>query len=361
MTNLRLYHTVLKQLKQWLPAERITRRRNMALLVTGLYLSRAVHMALIVRLWPSRSKAPSLVNRLRRFLDNPRVEVRNWYRPFARQLVESVVGGTGTQPVRLVIDCTKVGFDFRLMTIGLAYRKRTLPLVWSVHRGSRGHTTFEEQEVLLRYVRQLIPRQCEVWVMGDTGFQTVPFLQWLTRQGWHFVIRQQGRIMVRQQQGEAWRKINQFELAPGETHVIGWIRLTRIHDVGWSWLILHWEKGQDEPWYLVSDCDGEQSLIRLYKVRMWIEEMYGDMKGHGFDLEATHLDDEDRIARLVLAVCLTFVWLISLGSWVVKNGYRHLVDHKSRRDKSYFRIGWDWLARCLSVGDPVPIRFKPYP
>ena len=31
--------------------------------------------------------------------------------------------------------------------------------------------------------------------------------------------------------------------------------------------------------------------------------MYGDMKGHGFDLEATHLDDADRISRLVLAVC----------------------------------------------------------
>jgi hypothetical protein len=41
---------------------------------------------------------------------------------------------------------------------------------------------------------------------------------------------------------------------------------------------------------------------------MWTEELYGDLKGHGFDLEATHLDDADRIARLVLAVCINFVW-----------------------------------------------------
>lgn len=360
MTNLRLYHRVLKQLGQWLPTERITRQRNMALLISGLYLSRAVHMALIVRTWPSRSKEPSLVNRLHRFLDNPRVKVRIWYRPLAVQLVQSVVGCSGTQPIRLVIDCTKVGFDFRLMTISLAYRKRTLPLVWSVHRGPKGHTTVEEQLALMHYVRQLIPLQSEVWVMGDTGFQTVPLLQWLSRQGWHFVIRQQGRIMV-SQPGQDWRKLNQFDLAPGETISIGWIRLTHKHNAGWFWLILHWEKGQDEPWYLVSDRRGEHTLIRLYKVRMWTEEMYGDMKGHGFDLEATHLDDEERISRLVLAVCLTFVWMIALGSWVVKNGYRHFVDHKSRRDKSYFRIGWDWLARCLRLGDPIPLRFKPYP
>ncbi|MEZ4634506.1 MAG: hypothetical protein R2856_05940 [Caldilineaceae bacterium] len=32
-------------------------------------------------------------------------------------------------------------------------------------------------------------------------------------------------------------------------------------------------------------------LLKLYRTRMWIEEMYGDLKGHGFDLEATQLDD----------------------------------------------------------------------
>ncbi|HXF61057.1 MAG TPA: hypothetical protein VNK95_05535 [Caldilineaceae bacterium] len=89
------------------------------------------------------------------------------------------------------------------------------------------------------------------------------------------------------------------------------------------------------------------------------------LMGHA-DLETlqTYLNlnqDEKRIERLVLGVCLTFVWLIALGSWIVKHGLRHFVDHKSRRDKSYFRIGWDWLARCLRLGDPFPFRFRPYP
>lgn len=178
-TNLRLYHRVLEQLCQWLPQERITRQRNMALLVMGLYLSRAVHMSLVVRNWPSHSKEPSLVNRLRRFLDNPRVDVRQWYHPIAQQLVQTFVG----QRLRLVIDCTKVGLNYRLLTISLCYRRRTLPLVWSVHRGSRGHITVEEQLALFRAVRHLIPLQSEVWVMGDTGFQTVPLVQWLCTQG----------------------------------------------------------------------------------------------------------------------------------------------------------------------------------
>jgi hypothetical protein len=355
-TNLHLYHRVLEQFRQWWPEERITRQRNLALLVTGLYLSRAVQMALVVRVWPSRSKEPSLVNRLRRFLDNPRVDVRRWYRPVAERLVQSLAG----QPLRLVIDCTQVGLAFRLMTISLAYRKRTLPLVWSVHRGRNGHTTDAQQLALLRAVRPLIPWPSEVWLLGDAGFQTVALVQWCTRQGWHFVLRQQGRIMVRQA-GQPWRKLNQFALAPGQTRSLGWVRLTRKQNAGWFWLLLHWAKGHDEPWYLLADRAGQRSLLRLYRVRMWTEEMYGDLKGHGFDLEATHLDDAARIARLVLGVCLAFVWLMTLGSWVVKHGYRHFVDHKSRRDKSYFRIGWDWLSRCLRLAEAVPLRFRPYP
>ena len=258
-----------------------------------------------------------------------------------------------------MVDCTKVGFNFRLLTISIAYRKRTLPLAWSVHRGRKGHVKVEEIIALFAYVAKLLPSNSEIWVVGDAGFQAVPLLCWFRRRKWHFVIRQPGGIKV-YLAGIGWRKLNHFVLNEGETCLIGWVRLTEKHNAGWFWLLLHWEHGEDEAWFLVSDQPGKHELIRMYKVRMWVEEMYGDMKGHGFDLETTHLDDADRISRLVLAVCLTFVWFIALGSWVVKRGYRHFVDRKDRRDKSYFRIGWDWLEDCLRLGHPLRLHFKVY-
>ena len=47
--NLQLYHKILERLCQWLPDERLSRKRNLAMLVTGIYLSAAVHLALVVR------------------------------------------------------------------------------------------------------------------------------------------------------------------------------------------------------------------------------------------------------------------------------------------------------------------------
>ena len=354
--NLRLYHKIVRRLVQWREGARITRVRNLALLITGLSLGTGIHLADIVSEWPFASRDLSLVNRLRRFLANTAVDVEEWYRPVAEQLVAPFAG----QRMRLVIDATKVGFGHRLLVVGITYRKRTLPLAWSVHEGVRGHTPVKAQRSLFARVAALLPRDAEVWVLGDTEFQHVPLLRWFQQRGWHFVIRQKGAVKV-YQQDQGWQKLNAFDLAEGETRYVGWVRLTHKHNAGGFWLMLHWETGEDEPWYLISDRSGDWRLIRMYKVRMWIEEMYGDMKGHGFDLEATRLRHKDRLSRLFLGVCIAFSWFITLGTWVVKRGFRPLIDRKDRRDKSHFRLGWDWLKRCRRLNQPLRVHFRPYP
>ena len=353
--NLQIYHKVRRQFCQWLPKERSTRITNMALFITGLYMSGEPYLSKIVRKWPLAGKLTSLTNRLWRFLNNPRVDVEHWYAPIAQEIVRHLPMG----PITLVVDTTKVGFFHRVLTIGVAFKKRTLPLVWSVRRGRKGHTKVDEQLALFKKVAKMLPQNADIWVVGDTEFQSVRLLRWFSRRHWHFVIRQQGKNKVRWK-GQPWIKINALNLSKGQTRVIGWVRLTRKHDNGWYWLVLHWDTAEDEPWYLISDQSGKSALLRIYRKRMWIEEMFGDMKGHGFDLEATHLKDANRISRFFLGISIVFVWLITLGSWVVKRGFRHFVDHKSRRDKSYFRIGWDWVERRLSLQHNFSFHFRPY-
>jgi hypothetical protein len=353
--NLRLYHTWIGQLRKWLPGERITRIRNLALLLSGLYLARKVHLSLIAEEWHLPGKLPSLTNRLRRFLDNSGVSVCGYYRPVAESLVSAFQG----VPIRLLIDTTKLGFEARLLMVSIAYRKRALPLAWSVHRGKQGWVAVKKQIALMRRVAQLIPEGSEVWLMGDCEFQHVPLLSWLKKQGWHYVLRQQGRVQV-------WKpdhdqvSLADFDLKEGETRYLGWFRLAAKYHFGPVSIVLHWEKGEEEPWYLATDQAATWRTIRTYKLRMWIDEQLGDMKRHGFDLEATYMRDPDRLSRLVLGVCLVYAWLIALGSWVVKNGKRHLVDRKDRRDKSYFRLGCSWLKRCLAQGLSLRLQFAPY-
>jgi hypothetical protein len=58
---------------------------------------------------------------------------------------------------------------------------------------------------------------------------------------------------------------------------------------------------------------------------------------------------------------IVYVWLIALGSCLVKRGLRFIVDRRDRRDKSLFRIGWDWIERCLALGHRIPMCFSSIP
>jgi hypothetical protein len=80
---------------------------------------------------------------------------------------------------------------------------------------------------------------------------------------------------------------------------------------------------------------------------MWIEEMFGDLKKHGFDLESTMLHTAEHLSRLTLVVAYLFNWLISAGAKIIQRGLRHVVDKKDRRHLSLFQIGWRFIDRQL--------------
>lgn len=352
--SLHLHGTLMSQLRKWLPEERITRLRNLAWLMTGLFLARSVHLSHIARKLPLRGQIVSLTNRLRRFLDNPRVDVWRYYQPVARQLL----AGFGGQRLTLLIDCTALGFNYQLMVIAIAYRRRALPLAWSVHRSKRGMVRSKPQIALLRRLAPLIPRKTKVWIVGDAGFGRAALMRWLSKRHWHYCLRVNSAYHY-YRRGMGWAAVATIPVKEGQTLHLGWVRWTKLENFGWVQLVAHWERGEDEPWFLVTDRPAGLWTIRLYKKRMWVEELFGDLKGHGFDLEATHLQDFGRLSRLALAAMIVYVWLIALGSRVIKRGLRYLVDRRDRRDKSLFRIGWDWIERCLALDRRIPLTFRP--
>jgi hypothetical protein len=124
-------------------------------------------------------------------------------------------------------------------------------------------------------------------------------------------------------------------------------------------LVAHWERGAKEPWLLATNLPARQQALQAYRRRMWIEEMFGDMKKHGFDLESTHLRHFLRLSRLTLIVALLYVWLITTAVRVIKDGLRCLVDRKDRRDLSVFQIGLRSVERRLTNSLNVRICLRP--
>ena len=303
-----------------------------------------------------RARRESNVVRLSRFLKNPGVVVETWYAPVARSVLLRLA--KANTELRLIVDGSKVGFNHQLLMISVAYRRRAIPLVWTWVKHKRGHSQVDVQTALLRRVFELISEGAKVSLVGDSEFGNPKLLRLLESWGWLYALRQTGRELY-QDHTNLWKKSSE-SVQEGQSKDLGRVLLTSVHEHP-TRLIAHWHKGEKQPWLLATNYPDKATALRAYKYRMWIEEMFGDMKRHGFDLEATRLRSEAKLDRLTLAVCLLYLWLVAFGARIVKRGLRKLVDKKSRRDLSIFRIGFDSVLRHIANASFFSLTLCPYP
>jgi hypothetical protein len=350
-----LYHTWSDQIRQLCPKAKKTLIHNFTWLLIGIYLSGKVHLSEIANKLPGKAKLHSTVQRLRRLLLS-RICVRKWYGSIGESLLESQ-GQHGR--IRLIVDGTKVSFHHQLLMVSIAFRRRAIPIVWTWVKGKRGHSSAHKQLALLGYVYKLLPNNVSVSVVGDCEFGSVPVMRQLDRWQWKYALRQKSDTLVDRTLHNKWSRFDTLIKRSQRRVWIGWAYLTKEH-VYHTRLLACWKRKEKQPWLLATNYSDIDQALRAYRCRMWIEEMFGDLKGHGFNLEDSHLRHFLRLSRLTLAVVLLYVWLIAFGSRVIKNGQRALVDRVDRRDFSVFRIGYNMIERLLANSQSFSISFVPY-
>ncbi len=350
MPTNQLYDTWKMRIMELRPGQRITQIRAFVWLMIGIYLSRSVNLSKVACKIPGEAKLTSTTRRLSRLLDNPAIRVREWYRPIAQEWLAAQFRAIGE--IRLIVDGSKVGFGHQLLIICLAYRKRSIPIAWTWVKHVRGHSTARKQLALLAYVRQLLPKGAAVFLVGDTEFGPVEVLRHLDNWGWFYVLRQKTNTLVWVNEKQGWQEFGSFVQKAGQSVWLGRAYLAQSHIYPVN-LLTHRESGEKEPWCLATNLPDRQMTLSYYARRMWIEEMFGDFKKHGFDLECTMLRHFLRLSRLTLAVALLYVWLTSVGGRTIRDGLRHWVDRVDRRDLSIFQIGLRFVERKLTNALPL--------
>jgi hypothetical protein len=347
----RPYDTWKTRILELRPSQRITQIRAFTWLIVGLYLSRSVCMSKIACKIPGKAMLTSATRRLSRLLNKPAIRVREWYEPIARRWLEAQFRCLGE--IRLIVDGTRIGCGHQLLMVSLAYRKRAIPIAWTWVKQRRGHSGAGKQLALLAYVHSLLPRNASIFLVGDCEFGSVEVLQQLDKWHWFYVLRQKSDTCIWLNRLNEWRTLGSFVQKPGHSVWLGYGYLTS-NEIYPTNLLVHWKSGEEQPWCLATNLPDLKMTLGFYSRRMWIEEMFGDFKKHGFDLESTMLHHFLRLSRLTLAVALLYVWLISVGGRTNRQGLRHLVDRSDRRDLSIFQIGLRIIERRLT--NELPFR-----
>jgi hypothetical protein len=357
-TRVRLLHTWQRQVQTLLPTVRATRAKVLAVLVLGLLWAGTVSLPRVAAALPVAATDPSLERRLRRWLANPGVVVGELWAPLLPVLLASQAG----QEVVLVVDPTPQNDLATILSLGIVVHQRVLPVAWRV---VPQQTPWPDRQIsylraMVAEVAAALPPGCIVTLIGDRGVTGPALIDLCRDRGWHFVLRlsvsatQANKV---RRPGEDARRLWDLVTGPGQRLAA---RVALYQEAGWRTveLTVHWRRGADEPWVLVSDRPAGMARVKEYRRRTRVEATYADCKKRGFDLERSKLTDLDRFDRLLLAVHLALWWGGQLGLRAIRAGQRRRFDRADRRELSVLRLGRCWLEELVLHERCPPLPFR---
>jgi len=339
---------VARKLGSWI-ANDPRRLRILAELIVAIPLSRSVQSGDLAGNIIRDVQDRSIAQMLRRFYKNEAITWEEFYWPQVERILKSL----SVPAYYLLIDTTDVGEEHRAVVLSLAYQKRSIPLVWVVEKGKKGHTSEAVQVKLLRKLATKFKPTKAVVFLGDSEFDGVTVQQELKQLNWFYVLRTSPSLYIYAQETQVGIQLGDLVPSidqPAQTKEA--VYFTTKHLFGPVNCYACWESPHKEPLLLIYHLPKlwAYSARTTYKTRFWTEPLFGDFKEGGFRLSKSRLEHAARMERLLLAVSSSYLWMVSLGARLFAHGDPSSVDQPHRRTLSIFKSGWRWFKRQLKLG-----------
>jgi len=294
------------------------------------------------------------IQRLRRFLSNPRISPSLTVVPLIylmRPLLENL------SEIILIIDRTdweKRQQYINILSVAVSYKGRALPLFWIVF-GRKGCSSFDQwKQVLLPVIEGLqqmswlADKPIHIHVVADREFASPKLAEWLkTVYDVAVTLRIKASMYLT---GEDTPEIKVASLiqrmTQGSRHVLYNQVLTRDSSFKMN-VLLTWDKDYDEPLVVATTAGNPVHADATYEQRFNIEHMHKDWKSNAFDLEKTRVTDPKRIETLLIPIAFAYILCVLEGEQKEQNGEVRQPPKEKKRMVSLFLSGLRTISRYL--------------
>jgi Transposase DDE domain len=326
--------------------------KTLAAFISGIVGSKSSQLPSIATKIPGRAKPESRVKRLSRWLDNEHIHEEVYFLPYADLLLRHLAWAT----LVLVMDGSGVGRGCCALMIHVVYQGRALPLAWRVRGCPKGHCPEDLHIALVKLVSDLIPEGTRVVFLGDGEFDGIKLQQVMNESGWFYACRTAKSTVATWQDVTFDLDFLGSSLKPGRFIELQEVQFTR-DAYGPVRVLCCWATGEVDPLYLVSNMSSAEEAIAYYKKRFRIETFFSDQKSRGFYIQKSHIEEPQRLSRLLIALCLAYIWVVYLGSLCKREGWQGVIHRGNRCDLSLFQLGLRLLEHFLNEGRPIPVQF----
>ena len=290
--------------------------------------------------------AQSKQRRLRRWLNNARINIHRLYKP----LIQAALADWREDCIYLSLDTSLFWDEYCLVRLAVVHRGRALPVVWRVMKHRSCSVSFVDYQEMIYQALERLPKGIKVVVLGNRGFVHTDLMRALTTQlEWGFRIRLKNDCWI-WRAGKGWCQLKDFHLNRGEALCLHNVRLHKGQRYGPVHLIIGRNNVNGEFWAVVSDEKTTLQTFREYGLRFDIEENFLDDQSNGWNVQRSEIRSVCTLSRLWFILAVATLYLTAQGVEVVTAGKRRWVDPHWFRGNSYFRIGWEWVKTALNQG-----------
>ncbi len=251
--------------------------------------------------------------------------------------------------LRLCLDRTEWDFgncqvNSLLVTAGTG--EVHVPLYWQLLDNRSGNSNAADRIAVLTHCVALLGRERIEFVVGDREFIGHAWLQWLQDNGLDFVVRVPKHHGLTHADGRR-QAVAELGLASGQVRRFARVQVDGVWGQAWVKAVTA------DAFVFLFATDGLNHLEARYAQRWTIEQCFQNLKGRGFNLEATHLRCFHKLRKLVALVSLAYAFCLGVGA--VAHGGRQPIARKNhgRPAASLSRHGLNLLRRITRPLTPT--------
>lgn len=221
-------------------------------------------------------------------------------------------------------------------------------------QGTKGHFPEAPPGQLVEQLHALGPPGALVIFLGDGEFDGVTLQAAVQDYHWAYVCRTARNVCLTEE-GVSFTFAD-LPVEPGDCLGVPEVLFPQ-EEYGPVLAIAQWQRGYQEPLYLVTNLELPEEACYWYAKRFRIETFFSDQKSRGFNLHKSHIADPPRLARLMIAACLAYIWIVYLGVIAQRDDWVRIIHRPDRCDWSLFRLGLALFEHFLNEDIPIPVAF----
>jgi transposase len=315
------------------------RIKFIAMFISSLCKVQTVNFEKLANAFDSNSKASSSLRRIQRFISGFTLES-----DLIAKLIFSLLPHQGKYT--LSIDRTNWKFgqvNINIFMLGVVYKGVAFPLLFSM-LDKRGNSNSKERiDLVNRYIK-LFGKDTIECLVADREFIGEQWLKYLNDEKIRYYIRIRNNFKV--YLPDKNKTVKAFWLFHS-SKVNEFIFYRKIVRVNGQLCYLSGSKLLKGEYLILVSFNKPEQADFYYKQRWQIEMSFKAMKSSGFDIEKTHLQDIDRIRKLLLLIMIAFVWCYKVGIYLHNHVAPIKIKTHGRKAKSIFKLDYlMWLISC---------------